>query len=79
MPPDYKLYHSFNEDSSSFGFITYKESRERKDILNSFFSSKAVIQAYGMIIDKVEALSHEARFCSNRQYRSMRSRTFSTS
>ncbi|KAL2819577.1 cytochrome P450 [Aspergillus cavernicola] len=36
------LYHSFGEDRSSFGFLTYRESKERKDVLSRRFSKKAV-------------------------------------
>jgi hypothetical protein len=53
---DYRLYHSFNEDRSSFGFTTYKEAKERKDVLNRMFSPKAVAQAQGLIIQKVRPL-----------------------
>lgn len=52
---DHKLYHAFNEDRSSFGFITYKEAKERKDVLNKFFSQKAVLQAQDLIIGKVSS------------------------
>jgi len=55
--PDYKLYHAFGEDRSSFGLLTYKESKERRDMLNKFFSQSAVIQAHDLIIDKVKALN----------------------
>jgi len=37
--------------------LTYKESKERKDMLNKFFSQSAVIQAHDLIIDKVKALN----------------------
>ncbi|KAI9663042.1 MAG: hypothetical protein M1821_008090 [Bathelium mastoideum] len=54
---DWRLYHSFNEDRSSFGFVTYKESKERKDVLNRSFSPKAVEQAEHIVVEKIEALS----------------------
>jgi len=50
---EWKLYHSFGEDRSSFGFITYKEAKERKDVLNRMFSSKAVEQSQGLVVEKV--------------------------
>lgn len=50
---EWKLYHSFGEDRSSFGFITYKEAKERKDVLNRMFSAKAMAQAEGLVIEKV--------------------------
>jgi len=37
--------------------VTYRESRERKEVLNKFFSPQAVRKAEDMIIDKVKALS----------------------
>jgi hypothetical protein len=54
---DYKLYHSFSEDTSSFGMVTYRESRERKEVLNKFFAPQSVRKAEDMIIDKVKALA----------------------
>lgn len=50
------LYHSFNEDRSSFGFVTYAEAKERKDVLSRTFSPKAIEQSQGLIIEKVDAL-----------------------
>lgn len=48
-----QLYHSMGEDRSSFGFLTYKESKERKDVMNKMFSQKALAQAHGLIVQKV--------------------------
>lgn len=50
------LYHSFGEDRSSFGFLTYEEAKPRKDILNKSFSAKAITGARGLVQDKVDAL-----------------------
>ncbi|KAJ9663462.1 hypothetical protein H2201_005670 [Coniosporium apollinis] len=50
------LYHSFNEDRSSFGFVTYAEAKERKDVLSRTFSPKAIEQSQGLVIEKVDAL-----------------------
>ncbi|KAF2456731.1 cytochrome P450 monooxygenase-like protein [Lineolata rhizophorae] len=52
-----KLYHCFNEDRSSFGFLTYREAKERKDILNKTFSPKAIEQVQGLVLEKVDALA----------------------
>ncbi|KAF2195904.1 cytochrome P450 monooxygenase-like protein [Zopfia rhizophila CBS 207.26] len=51
-----QLYRSFNEDRSSFGFLTYKESKERKDVLNRSFSPAAIELAETLIVDKIKAL-----------------------
>jgi hypothetical protein len=48
-----QLYHSMGEDRSSFGFLTYKESKERKDVMSKMFSPKALAQAHGLIMQKV--------------------------
>lgn len=48
-----KLYHSFGEDRSSFGYLTYGEAKERKDVLNKMFSAKAVLEAKGLVLQKV--------------------------
>lgn len=47
------LYHSFGEDRSSFGFLTYNEAKERKDVLNRLFSKKAVADVQGLVLEKV--------------------------
>ncbi|KAL4879870.1 cytochrome P450 [Aspergillus karnatakaensis] len=36
------LYHSFGEDRSSFGYLTYREAKERKDAMSRRFSRKAI-------------------------------------
>jgi cytochrome P450 len=51
-----RLYHSFGEDRSSFGYLTYKEAKARKDILNRSFSPAAVQQCEPMLTDKVDEL-----------------------
>ncbi|KAF2235666.1 cytochrome P450 monooxygenase-like protein [Viridothelium virens] len=61
---EWHLYHSFNEDRSSFGFITYKEAKERKDVLNKSFSPKAIEQIEGIITDKIDALSAAFTRCA---------------
>jgi cytochrome P450 len=47
------LYHSFGEDRSSFGFLNFKEARERRDVVSRMFSPKAVERASGLVLDKV--------------------------
>jgi len=32
------LYHSFGEDRSSFGFLAYKDAKDKQDILARVFS-----------------------------------------
>lgn len=51
------LYHSFGEDRSSFGFLTYAEAKERKDALNKFFSAKAVLEAQDLVQGKVVTIN----------------------
>ncbi|KAF2084174.1 cytochrome P450 monooxygenase-like protein [Saccharata proteae CBS 121410] len=51
-----RLYHSFNEDRSSFGFLTYREAKERKDVLNRSFSPKAIEQCEELIINALCAV-----------------------
>lgn len=50
---DAGLYHSFGEDRSSFGFLTYKEARQRKEVLNKSFSPAAVQSAAPLVLEKV--------------------------
>jgi hypothetical protein len=47
------LYHSFGEDRSLFGFLTYDEAKERKDVLRRLFLKKAVADVQGLILEKV--------------------------
>ncbi|WEW56407.1 hypothetical protein PRK78_001850 [Emydomyces testavorans] len=47
------LYHSFGEDRSSFGFLTYREAKERKDVLNRMLSRKAILGSQGIIQEKL--------------------------
>ncbi|KAI7410308.1 hypothetical protein KC332_g6482, partial [Hortaea werneckii] len=37
-----RLYRSFGEDRSSFGFLTYMEAKSRKDVLAPLFSRRAI-------------------------------------
>ncbi|KAI9865057.1 MAG: hypothetical protein M1830_006062, partial [Pleopsidium flavum] len=53
---DKTLYHSFGEDESSFGFLTHREAKERKDVLTRLFSPKAIEEAQGIVQEKVHAL-----------------------
>lgn len=51
-----RLYKSFAEDRSSFGFLTYNEAKIRKDVLNRSFSQAAMENAEGLCIEKTKAL-----------------------
>ncbi|KAJ4305324.1 hypothetical protein N0V90_000855 [Kalmusia sp. IMI 367209] len=53
---EYCLYKSFNEDRSSFGFLTYEEAKARKDVLSRSFSQTAIEGAQGLCAEKVKAL-----------------------
>lgn len=50
------LYHSFGEDRSSFGFLTYREAKARKDVLNKSFSPAAIAKCEPIVLAKVRAL-----------------------
>ncbi|KAH7135249.1 cytochrome P450 monooxygenase-like protein [Dendryphion nanum] len=50
------LYKSFNEDRSSFGFLTYAEAKNRKDVLNRSFSQAAIEAAESLCVEKTKAL-----------------------
>lgn len=47
------LYHSFGEDCSFFGFLTYNEAKERKDVLDRLFSKNAVTGIQCLMLEKV--------------------------
>lgn len=51
-----RLYKSFNEDRSSFGFLTYAEAKIRKDVLNRSFSQAAIEGSEGLCVEKTKAL-----------------------
>jgi cytochrome P450 len=51
-----RLYKSFNEDKSSFGFLTYAEAKIRKDVLNRSFSQAAIESAEGLCAEKMKEL-----------------------
>lgn len=51
-----RLYKSFNEDRSSFGFLTYAEAKNRKDVLNRSFSQAAIEGAESLCVEKTKAL-----------------------
>ncbi|KAG9185504.1 hypothetical protein G6011_08048 [Alternaria panax] len=50
------LYRSFNEDRSSFGYLTYAEAKNRKDVLNKSFSLAAIESSEGLLVSKVKEL-----------------------
>ncbi|KAF2849812.1 cytochrome P450 monooxygenase-like protein [Plenodomus tracheiphilus IPT5] len=51
-----QLYKSFNEDRSSFGYLTYAEAKSRKDVLNRSFSPAAIESAETLLVDETKAL-----------------------
>lgn len=51
-----QLYKSFNEDRSSFGFLTYAEAKNRKDVLSRSFSAAAIESAEELLINETRAL-----------------------
>jgi cytochrome P450 len=51
-----RLYKSFNEDRSSFGFLTYAEAKNRKDVLNRSFSLTAIEGVEGLIVEMTNEL-----------------------
>ncbi|CBF78322.1 protein CYP677A1 [Aspergillus nidulans FGSC A4] len=59
-----RLYHSFGEDRSSFGYLRYAEAKERKDILSRRFSRKAVQDAQkiveGIVLDLCKTLGQNS-------------------
>ncbi|USW53498.1 Putative cytochrome P450 [Septoria linicola] len=50
------LYHSFGEDRSSFGFLTYREAKQRKDVLAPLFSKRAIADLQGLVKEKISRL-----------------------
>jgi cytochrome P450 len=46
---DLQLYRSFGEDTSSFGFLTYSESKARKDVMQPLFSRRAIISMQHLV------------------------------
>ncbi|KAK9343599.1 cytochrome P450 [Lipomyces starkeyi] len=51
------LYCCFGEDRSSFGFLTYDEAKQRKDVLQPLFSRRAIINMQGLIREKIDHLA----------------------
>lgn len=51
-----RLYKSFGEDRSSFGFLTYAENKVRKDVLNRSFSQAAIDGAEKLVTEQTKAL-----------------------
>ncbi|KAJ4330082.1 hypothetical protein N0V87_010313 [Didymella glomerata] len=51
-----RLYKSFGEDRSSFGFLTYAEAKVRKDVLNRSFSQSAIDGAESLVTEQTKAL-----------------------
>ncbi|KAJ5882937.1 uncharacterized protein N7473_009823 [Penicillium subrubescens] len=53
---DPKLYEAFGESDSSFGRLSYRAAKERKNVLQSLFSKKAAVQTHELIEAKVVEL-----------------------
>lgn len=53
---EHVLYRSFGEDRSSFGFLTYREAKQRKDVLAPLFAKRAVAELQSLVINKIERL-----------------------
>jgi len=47
------LYESFGEDHTSFGFLTYGEAKQRKDVLQPMFSRRTILGMQGLIRQNV--------------------------
>lgn len=50
---DPALYEAFGESDSSFGRLSYRDAKERKNVLQSLFSKKAAVQAHRLVESKV--------------------------
>ncbi|KAH9828202.1 benzoate 4-monooxygenase Cytochrome-P450 like protein [Teratosphaeria destructans] len=50
------VYHSFGEDRSSFGFLTYREAKARKDVLAPLFSKRAISELQGLVQKNIDRL-----------------------
>lgn len=50
------MYKSFNEDRSSFGYLTYPEAKRRKDVLNRSFSPAAIESAEKLLVEETRSL-----------------------
>ncbi|KFX89674.1 hypothetical protein V490_06862 [Pseudogymnoascus sp. VKM F-3557] len=48
------LYEGFGEDHSSFGMLTYAESRPRKEVLLPLFSRRAILSMQGLVREKID-------------------------
>ena len=51
------LYHAFGEDRTSFGYLTYTESKQRKDVLQPLFSHRAIINMQSLIASNINQLA----------------------
>ncbi|GAB1217092.1 hypothetical protein ATERTT37_006315 [Aspergillus terreus] len=49
---DPALYEAFGESDSSFGRLSYRDAKERKNVLQSLFSKKAAVQAHRLVESK---------------------------
>ncbi|KAI9768092.1 MAG: hypothetical protein M1840_005126 [Geoglossum simile] len=51
-----QLYHNFDADQSSFGYLGYREAKERKDMLNPLFSRRAIVSIQCLVQEKLDLL-----------------------
>lgn len=50
------LYHSFGQEKSSFGFLAYREAKQRKDVLAPLFSKRAICELQGLVKQNLDRL-----------------------
>ncbi|OAP63259.1 hypothetical protein AYL99_02486 [Fonsecaea erecta] len=53
---DKALYECFGEDHSSFGFLTYHEAKQRKDVLQPLFSRRNILQMQSLVRKNMDHL-----------------------
>lgn len=51
-----KLYRCFGEDRSSFGYLTYREAKQRKDVMAPLFSKRATIDLQDLVHKNLDRL-----------------------
>lgn len=55
------LYQAFGESDSSFGRLSYRDAKERKNLLQTLFSKKSAADAHGLIEEKVNKICQSER------------------
>lgn len=51
------LYEAFGEDHSSFGLLSYAESKQRKDVLQPLFSRRAILNMQSLVRENMDHLA----------------------